>query len=199
MYFHELEVREKITSRLQLPLAILLAAFSFFGFLINNTELDSPTNGFYIFLVSSSISALLLFIASYHFIRAFWGHSYDFIPTATESENYRNQLIETYKEYDDCEVLVNDYMEEYLYKYYAECSSLNTEVNDRRSETLHWCNTFIVLSVIPILVSYALFNVYNLDKNETLKPKEFKIVTPVDVNIMSKPSTIITVKGEENE
>jgi hypothetical protein len=47
------------------------------------------------------------------------------LPTAVATEQYREELFETYKEYDDCEELVETALEQQLYRYFMEYSSVN--------------------------------------------------------------------------
>lgn len=195
MYFHELEAREKITSRLQLPLAILLASLSFFGVVIKGFDIASFANKNYLFLIFLALSFCSIATAAGFFIRALWGHTYEFIPTPNETEEYKKKLISTYEEFDDCDDLVARYLKEYLYDYYADCASQNTHVNDVRSEALHKCNSCLVLAATPLLATYILFNIYNLGEKHQVSPTKIVITQPIDVKLQK---TAIT-EGIEND
>jgi len=195
MYFYELEAREKITSRLQLPLAILLAALSFFGLMIQGLDVATLARENVTFLTLLVVSFSAVAVAAGFFVRALWGHTYDFIPTPDVTEGYKEELISTYKEFDDCDDLVAKYLKEYIYRYYSECASKNTHVNDTRSEALHKCNSCLVLAAIPLLATYLLFNLYNIDELHKKAPTEVVISQPIDV----KFNVQLTPEGAEND
>jgi len=172
MYFHELEARDKILSRLQLPLAILLATISFYGVLTNGIELDSLAQTNLLYLTFLALSFISVLISSSFFFRALHGHSYEYIPTSGETEDYKDQLISTYKDFDNCDHLVSNYLESYLGNAYSKCSTKNTQVNDIRSEFLHTCNSFLVLSAALLLLTYMFSNIYQIEKTRDKEPIE---------------------------
>lgn len=132
-----------------------------------------------------------------YFIRSFYGHSYQFLPSANETEVYRQKLIETYKEYEDGESLTEKYFTENIFKYFNECSSANTKVNDLRSEMLHKCNTFLILCSLPLVGTFLLFTFAGIDKNSIDKEYKVKITTPIIIE--SKANEISnTLKSKEN-
>ncbi|MBU4316123.1 MAG: hypothetical protein KKF30_02480 [Proteobacteria bacterium] len=193
LYFHEVEAREKISSRLQIPLAILLSIISVYAHIIKGISLNNHCFWNIIFALTF-ISSIILFVTSMsYFIRSFYGHTYEFIPSAIETENYRQKLIETYKEYDDGESIAEQYFDEYIYKYYNECSSLNTKVNDTRSEFLHKCNTYLILSALPLVAAFLIFTLAGIDKNSVDKEYKIKITNPIEINKDTYP---IQINGE---
>jgi hypothetical protein len=179
LYFHEVEAREKISSRLQIPLAIILAIISVFAHIIKGITLKCPGGWHVFFWLLFLLSLILFLLCISYFCRSFYGHSYQFLPSAKETENYRQQLIETYKEYEDADKLTNKYFEEYVFKYYNECSSANTKVNDLRSELLHKCNTFLIICALPLVGSFLLFTLAGIDKNSVEKEYKIHVTNPI--------------------
>lgn len=186
LYFHEVEAREKISSRLQIPLALLLSVTSVYAILVKGISFENGSlwnfcfGGFFLFSV-----ALFITSASY-FVKSFYGHTYEFIPSALTTESYRNKLIETYSDYDECDELVDKHFNEYIFRYYNECSSANTVVNDKRSEFLHKCNTYLILTALPLAIAFLIFTLSGVDKNSV--EKEFKVQ-------ISKPIELINSKS----
>jgi len=129
-YFHEIDYRDKITSRLQLPLAIYISFLSLIGFMIRNINFSCGTVYLVSFIIIFIVSSVLITIGLIYFVKAFYGHTYEFIPTAGETEAYKQELDSTYKEFENGPELSSSYLKDYLYKYYYECSSNNSEVND---------------------------------------------------------------------
>ena len=189
LYFHEVEAREKISSRLQIPLAIILSFISVYAIFMKGIGFDVISAWHYMFFFVVLISILLFVIECVFFIKAFYGHTYEFLPSAQVTEKYRQNLIDTYKSYDDCDALVSKHFSEYLFRYYNECSSINTIVNDKRSDAIHKSNTFAILNIIPMVLAFAMFAYSGIDKNS--KDKEYK------VNI-TNPIKIEAVKHEQS-
>src|SRR5690554_4925923 len=121
LYFHELEVREKMLNRLQIPLALLVSVVSFYGFILNSLYFSASILHL-IFYVLFAISAIIFCRSLYYFVRAFFNHTYEFIPTALATEEYRNELETHYAPYPNSEEQVKSAFVDYLYKYYSQCS-----------------------------------------------------------------------------
>lgn len=158
LYFHELDSRDKLTSRLQLSLAVLTALVGALGYILLRLNLAaaSPAAGV-IFIVSYAIAVALVGSAGWHFIRALWNHSYECLPVATAIEDYRNELINTYKAFEDGAEDVSTHFQDFLGRYFRECASKNAEVNKIRADRLHDSLSFVVYSVVPILISVLSF------------------------------------------
>lgn len=190
LYFHEVEAREKISGRLQIPLAILLSFTSVFAHIIKGVSLGNHGLWDLIFGATFLVSLILFVVGLSYFIRSFYGHTYQFIPSAIETENYRQKLIKTYKEYEDCDSIADQYFDEYIFKYYNECSSVNTKVNDKRSEFLHKCNTYLILSALPLAIAFLIFILAGIDKNSVDKEYKVKITNPISINKNTFPKQI---------
>lgn len=185
LYFHEIDGREKLNSRLQLPLAIIIGQMGFISYIAKKMEgyESSTNNAIIIFFIILTI--VFLGLAIYHFVRSWHNYVYSFLPTAYETEEYKNLLEETYKAYDASEELVNNALEDYIYKYYIKCSSINTLNNDERSINIHKTAKFLIISFVFAIVTT--FTHYAIDFNNT-KPdqNEAKIISPVSKIIIDK-------------
>lgn len=195
LYFHELETREKILNRLQIPLAIIVSFVSFYGYVAKGIDLTSGLWNvvLYMFLL---VSLILFTLSLYNFIRAFFNHTYELIPTAVETEDYRNQLIEHYKDYPTSGQLVEDAFDNYLYKYYAECATANTKINDRRSSFIHNCNKWLVSNLPFLFLVFLIFSFSGVDKNSKEKEYSVKISHPIELESVNSP--IVTRSIIEN-
>jgi hypothetical protein len=71
--------------------------------------------------------------------------------------------------------------------YYYDCSSNNSKVNDKRSESLHRANSFIVFSVVPLLLTFLVFHFGNVDKNKTEKATVIEIKKPLEITLSNSP------------
>jgi len=67
LYFHEIEMREKLNARIQIYLAIIAALFSLIAFILKNvTKLEFAGTGFS-FIIILAVDIVFLFIAIYYF------------------------------------------------------------------------------------------------------------------------------------
>ena len=166
LYFQELDRREKLSARLNVPLAVLVAAIGFLSFMLNNapSNLDSPAKiAFWCLFISS---CLTLAIGSWFFKSSWFGHTDKLLPTANETETYRETLIDLYKEYDEKDSLVEGALKKYLYDYYKQFSSENTINNDARAYHLYRATSAITVAV---LLAFVAFIPYFLVKPEGVK------------------------------
>lgn len=185
-YFHELEAREKILNRLQIPLAVIVSFVSFYGYIAKGVDLSLDMWNVLLYallLVSTGLFALSL----YNFIRAFFNHTYGLIPTALETEDYREKLTEHYKGYPASGQLVEDAFDNYLYRYYAECATANTRINDRRSSFIHNCNKWLVFNLPFLFMTFLIFSFCGVDKNSKEKEYSVKILNPIEVGGVNSP------------
>lgn len=165
LYFHEIDHREKITTRLQLPLAIFISLITILGYMIQNVDYTSSSiTLIVIFLIFYLIGSFLVITGIVFFIKTFYGHTYEYLPTAKETENYNSLLKATYDSYEGGEKIAEKHFDDYLYKYFCECSSMISDINQKRSDFLHKANTLIIFSITPILISFIIFNCFNLNK-----------------------------------
>lgn len=161
IYFHELEVREQIVNRLNLPPVIFTALLTVYGFIMTKTRINdfSIMHVFVYFLLS--LSMVWLIKASLHFYAALTGHEYSKIVSLERIDEYAQDLAVSYpgdkkrqkKELDD-----------YMIGSYVHCSKNNEDCNDGRSlliskmyRDLKWCVLFLGLCY-PLFVFSPVYN-----------------------------------------
>jgi hypothetical protein len=157
LYFHEMDSREKLIARLQLALAILSGLVGVWTYIVSSLDFNGHPGPFTwaVFLVSFATGSGLVATACFKFVKALWGHSYECLPVATEIENYRIKLHETYQEFSDGDETAVDHYRKFLIKYFSECSTHNAKQNALRYKLLHETASFIVYS-LPLIFFAAL-------------------------------------------
>lgn len=181
LYFHEIEVREKLGGRLQAPMAIIVSLIGALTYLLQNfdKEHNSAYATWFFFLLA--LSSVVLIIAVYFFVRSWYGNTYAFIPSADATEQYRQLLQKTYEQYKDGDSLAETYLNDYLCTKYIACATQNTQCNDLRSLSLHKTNGTLIVSTILVAASFLVFSIGDLDRTKASKPTEVVIIKPVDV------------------
>ena len=177
LYFHEIEMRDRLNGRLQISLILLLTLGGFLAFMLRRMFFTAFSLPFTIFLILYLLATISAVLAIVFFIRSWQGHEYALLPSAERTEEYRRELIKAYGDFSDHENLIEKYMRQYLYKYYIECSSINTEKNDQKSYKLHLANKFIISSVILAIIAFIPFYFGGLDSSSA--PQAIRIIEPI--------------------
>lgn len=161
LYFQELDRREKLSARLNLPLAILVAVIGFLSFMLNNAPRDIQAPGHLIFWIGFIASCTATGFGAWYFKASWFGHTDKLLPTANATEDYRNTLVELYKEYDEKDALVETALKAYLYDYYMKFSSVNTTNNDARAYHLYQATYAITISVLLAFFAFIPYFISN--------------------------------------
>ena len=185
LYFQEVETRDKIHGRLQLPLTLLLAIAGAVVFLFQNFEYQTGvwTAQRIAFVFFFSSGSVILACAMTWFVKALYNNEYYFLPDSKKTAEYKALLEETYKDYDERYKLVSDALDEYLTDYYIDYATFNTQVNDRRSVYIHLCNGAIIGAAVLFIAAYLMFYFGDLDKGKIKPATEVFITKPIDVRI----------------
>ena len=171
-------MREKLTARLQIPLAIMAALLGFLAFMLRNKEPSINDTSFWVLFSSSSI---LIAISIICFIISWYSYKYKLLPTSKATDDYRNELKEFYKEYDEADELVEKYLKEYLFNYYRDFSSVNMLINDKKAFYLYLTNVFLIFSIILSFATFLPFYFEKLDKSYYTKSQRVIIESPIEI------------------
>lgn len=166
LYFQELDRREKLSARLNVPLAILVAVIGFLSFMLNGASVTISGWHSLLFWVLFLFACCATVVGAWFFKDSWFGHTDLLLPTAKETEIYREVLFSHYKDYDEKEKLVEDSLKQYLYNCYKQFSSDNTVMNDRRSYKLYCATNAITVAVF---FAFSAFVPYFFVKQEGLK------------------------------
>ena len=100
-YYHEIEMREKLNSRLQMPFAVLVVVAGFLGYMLQNASTGDIGIGVIAFWGFWSLAILALASGIWFFKKSWFGHTDKLLPTAEASANYHQQLVDTYQDFDE--------------------------------------------------------------------------------------------------
>lgn len=148
LYFHELDRREKISARLALPFAVLVATSGLLSFLLNAGA--KPEHGSYatFFWALFFAACMALAAGAWFFRKAWFGHTDKLLPTASAIEGYYEELLKTYDEYERVDELVSNAFQNFLFTHYAQFSSENAINNDERSYNIYRATVSLTISVL---------------------------------------------------
>ncbi|HOI51338.1 MAG TPA: hypothetical protein PLN02_03105 [Azonexus sp.] len=181
LYFHEIEIRDKLVERLQVPLALIVSLMGALVYMLQNTALESPLPILVPYFFVLAVPAILLIATAVTFFLSYYNYSYGLIPTAEQLEAYRQQLLATYTEFDNGQVLAEKYHREALMNAFVECSTINAATNAKRGGYIHTTNTLTLISAIFLLIAFVFFYLGGLDKNGLDTPKQIVISKPIEL------------------
>lgn len=158
IYFYELDRKEKLISRLNLPLAILGVLLSFLSYMLSkapNSESGFIGISFWILYLSS---VFCLLCGAYYFRSSWQLRDFDRgLPTLTELENYRSQAVTHFAAYGENDDDADTYFNSVILSYYIEGATINTENNDKRGSKLVSLANYVTLTMILSVLSFIPF------------------------------------------
>jgi len=188
LYFHEIDSREKLNSRLQTPLTLIVSFVGVLAFLLQNYGHQGFSAAAIVFSMLIISSSAALAFAAVFFVKSWYNNTYSFLPSAQLTEDYRQTLIKLYEPYENGAQLASGYFSDYVMDYYIRYSSANTECNDRRSIYLHKTNSALIATAAVAFCAFLSFFFGGLDKANIRKPTEVSVVSPITLIGESMPN-----------
>lgn len=152
LYFFESDRREKISARLSISFAAILANVGLLSYMLNADGHPSSCVAQVLFWLLFAAAVVAVFVGAWFFRKAWYGNTDEHMPSAREMESYHGELLTTYKEYDDGETIANQHFDDFIFNYLIKTSSIITSNNDRR--TLHIYRANICLTA-AVLLSFS--------------------------------------------
>lgn len=179
LYAQELERKEKINARLNLPLAISVALVGLLSFMVNNAPLQFDSNWAYMFWFLFSISIVSLFVAFYYFKQCWSGHTDQLIPTAEEIEKYYITLQNHYSAYPNAHSNRDNKFKTFLKNSYMNYGTKNAKNNDERSFKLYCTTVSLTCALVFALFSLVPHQLHNIEVNK-LKIEKESLIMPIN-------------------
>lgn len=161
LYFNELDRRERISARLALPFAVLIATSGLLSFMLNSTHKPEVYPWAHVFWLLFVASAIALILGAWFFRKAWFGHTDKLLPTAGHIGEYHRKLVDTYAGYENRDELVEKTFKTFLFNYYAEYSSENAINNDQRSYNIYRATVGLTYSALLGLAATLPFFIGN--------------------------------------
>jgi len=162
IYFHEHSRKEQIFSRLNIPLAVMVAIVGFYAVIISSDYKSLSLDPVILFWGFFCYSVIALLIGAGFFIDALLGKMDQGIPTPNALETWRQQLLAYYRDEQDSADIVAAELKRSLYKDYMNCASLMTVNNDRKASSLYFCNIAVIISAALAAIAYAIVKLPSL-------------------------------------
>lgn len=161
IYFFELDRKEKLLSRLSLPLAISVALSSLLSAMLEKAP--PHTDGilgilFWIFYLCGMITAGL---GVCYFWRTWQLRDFDkLLPDLSTLDSYHTELEQHFAQYGENDNDTEVHFREVMIHLYIVCTTTNTENNDRRTGYFSSMATNVALTFILAMFSFAMLHLY---------------------------------------
>lgn len=212
IHFHELEVKEKLSTRIQLAFAIIFTYYTVIAYMLRMLDYNESAVHIAHFLALISLSLIVSAPSTFFIIRAFWGNSYLWLCTANDINIY-NQELEKHKL--EIEAYNNTYQQDFpehiqevpnvpqrsrenIRKQFITCATQNSTVNEKRSHNIHYSFKWMLFSAIPFMIACVYFVALDLDvssprkaslvDNQPLIMELKEIKKALEGNVLSQPS-----------
>ena len=194
LYFHEIEVREQLNSRLQLPLSLIVVLVGTFAYLLQSADNSLTSYLSLAFETALGLMGIALMCSAYLFARAAWGHNYKLVPYANQTAQSWKQLTEYDAKHGTA--IADRTMAEYLKGHFIEGATANARNNDLRSTYLHRSNMAVIATSAFALLAFLVFALGDLGRKQNVT--QVSIVHPVDVQGIEIPNKFIVVPDERS-
>lgn len=177
-YYHELDSRDRIFSRLQLNFAIYASVIALLAYMVRMIDYSSSCVAITLFFVGLSAGAALLAWSIFYTVFALSGYEYKTLPKSEELIRYEDELkqhAESLKEYNlkykqdfkvsDPDVALNKYISEA----FSKCIDHNYAINEFRRQAVRKSIWSMVNASIPVIFSALLFVIFDLDASSPRK------------------------------
>lgn len=156
IYFHELNRKEQIFSRLNIPLAVMVAVAGFYAVILKGDYrlLDLGTQIW--FWVLLCLSLLGLFVGVGFFVDSLLGRMDKAIATPTDTETWRRQLLQYFSDEADGQEKTAQSVKDMLYEAYMDCATRSMLNNDRKASSLYFCNIALIAAAGLAMAAYAI-------------------------------------------
>lgn len=192
MHWRELDLRDKIDSRLQASFTLATALIGAISFLVSNLDTGHTLRASdYAFFVLLLVTFVLLVLSGLFFFRSsaglfFQKNTYKTLPVSLELDEYRKQWDDRIAKYpqETAGKTSDDEVKKLLVKYYLNSQKINAGINDQRAKNIARINKLIFIEAILTVVAFGLFYFGGLNKANFDKPQDIRIIAPVDIRSM---------------
>ncbi|MEZ8105347.1 hypothetical protein AB4291_13675 [Vibrio cyclitrophicus] len=171
-YVLELERKNELTGVVQVRLVTLVSAASIMLYMLKTFQFHHEHIWIpFLFMILASLSGGLFLYIAWSLYKAYWGNTYERLPSIYELESYRVAL-------DSEGILKEDpnAFEEYLIEEMSLCMKNNCESNDSRYQLMNKVMKKLPWAITLFVLSGAIYLIADLDASSPRKPVEVQII-----------------------
>ena len=191
-YLLEFEVKERLEKSASNSITILVILGSIVSLFVNEIKNTDYSFLSIIFISLLSISATSFLASLYFIIKALYNYVYMYAPTSSELKKYHSELLTYHSNETNASVLAKNDLEAYIIGEYAANAHTNFQRNGQKSAFIHLTNTYIIVTIILLLLTAVPYFVKTF-KNDNHQKVEIINHNETKENCMSqetsKPTT----------
>lgn len=155
LYYRELELRDRIDSRVPTVLVIVLALAGWIAYVVDGLlSIPWSTMGG-IALAIQLFGIIELVVAVVYLVKAWYGYTYWRLPLTERLEQHRQELNNYYGQKSSVPDVSTEF-EKDIKLYFIECSGKNAAANDKKADCLHKAFGWIITSAAFTFVAFVL-------------------------------------------
>jgi hypothetical protein len=178
IYHHEIDGRDKVAQRLQLPLVAFLAISGFVGTLLQSVQRTDYSNSAIAFWISLTLAIAALVGASGYFVVSLIGKKYSYLQSPADWHTHHLECLKLYSGYEFEEKLVGAALKKNLIATYVKCATANGDINARKSYYVFMLLRCLVAGAIFTVVAFGIFFFAKLDRNIS-RAQRVEITAPI--------------------
>ncbi|MEC3814151.1 hypothetical protein PNF30_16195 [Bacillus safensis] len=165
MYYYEIEQKEKLNSRVTIPIGVLTLLVGLVIYYFKNIK-DIDLNGWgIVFFVVYILFILSIVFCGYLVFKAYYNYTYHYLPDPTTFQNDTNKIIDYYetnyetffKNEGAKSELISDEINKMLCNYYKECTTQNVNMNKLKVTYLRYAGYATVIALFLALFTVLPF------------------------------------------
>jgi len=162
IYKAEVERREKLLSRMSLPIALITAILGGWAYMVKSFSLNERAiwGGLFLFFIILTFAAVSLMF--YFLTRSLYGFVDKLMPAAQELKNYHDTLCATYDGYTDKDALVDKYFNDFMRDSYVKYATINSNNNDLRLDCIYKSLVLITIIIFLSFFGFVCFSICQL-------------------------------------
>lgn len=181
IYFHEIDGRDKVLQRLQVPLVATIALAGLIGTMLQNLDGNATSWFFFLFNFFICIAISSLAVAGFFFVKASIGRTYSYLPVPESWLDYQRNCEDLYSDFQERDELVEAAVAKSLITTYVQCATKNGTVNAEKASYIFRILRFLIVAALSTFIAYAAFFFGRLDKNFVKAHQKVEIINPIQI------------------
>lgn len=160
MYFQEIQVKEMLNSRIQVPFTILSVLIAVLTYMKANLPKDPEGIIFDVFLFGCLTSSQLIVVTLWYLCKAMFSRDIAYLPTPKQIDDYIKSVEAYHKELNSFIPLdryVKEELDNMIYEHIVEKCSNNFNQNVDRIKSIQLSNTYVIHALFFTVLGFLAF------------------------------------------
>ena len=194
-YEYELQYKDTLNARLNLPVTGLIVLVGAVAYLLNNISKLTTHWVAITFYVLLALLVLSIGFALYFLIRIIFGPKYGYISQLSEIDRYIRQIEQYNEEADEEPIALSEELDDLLKQQYCKCTSRNQQNNDCKSGYLARCLYAMIVATVILVVSGVPY--YGMKLGTTDDVQKIEVTNLTELMSMAKKEKPQGSSGDE--